>query len=200
MKGIKFEITEQDIRDYLIQPRKAKTVKNKEAMFVKYMKENSMITRESLEILMRKYNRKDEPIAGLYRNAMFERMSYELPDFDSYLRNIKNLDISGICHIMIPCIKYYDHSDFRHDFYLQRVNSITKKLGMNQGDEQGVVLLGAIDNYTLVRQIEDFKNFYRGFSRITMSKDKSRELIQAYSQIYGEEPVKQIRKIIREWV
>lgn len=30
------------------------------------------------------------------------------------------------------------------------------------------------------------------------SKDKSRRLIERYSQIYGEEPVKQIRKIIRE--
>lgn len=201
MKNISFEITGLDIRDYLIQHKSNEIIKNREAMFVKYMKENNIITQESLEILMKKYNWDEKRIYGTYRIGNNTRILDELSSFDSYLKGVKNLDISGICHIMIPCIQYYsNYSEFRHFIYLSKLDDIVEKLGINQYDKQEDILLDSIDNYTLVGQIEDFENTYRGFSRITMSKDKSRKLLQAYSQIYGEEPVKQIRKMIRERV
>lgn len=199
MQEMNFKITKQDIIDYLDQYKENETIKNREAMFVKYMKESHVITREFLEILMKKYNWDDRRIDGTY--SIYDGRGYsrqeELSTFTDYLLNIKNLDVSGICHIMIPCIKYYDHSDFRHNVYWNRVNDIAKVLEI-EVNAQSDILLDTIDDYTIAGQIADFRNYYRGYSRITMSKDKSRKLIERYSCIYGEEPVKQIRKLIRE--
>lgn len=196
MMDIDFKITENDIKEYLKRHKDDENIKYREAMFVKYMKENGIVTKEALEIMMEKYNWDDESITGIYRYQDFKFLHQELSSFNTYLDNIKNLDISGICHIMIPCIKYYNCSEFRHSICASKANHIAELLGVNSYDEDGSVLLNTIDNYRVAELIED----YRTFSRITMSKEKSRRMIQEYSCIYGEEPVKLIRKGTRERV
>ena len=67
MENIKFEITEQDIRQYLKKYENDESIKYKEAMFVKYMRANQeKITKESLVILMQKYKFKDSRVDGIY--------------------------------------------------------------------------------------------------------------------------------------
>ena len=100
MENIKFEITEQDVKQYLKRHKNDEAIKYKEAMFVKYMREHQEITKESLEILMQKYNWVTDRIDGLYFYDDYDRMrSIPFKTFDSYLDDINNLDISGICHI-----------------------------------------------------------------------------------------------------
>ena len=70
MQDINFKITEQDIVDYLIRHKNDCVIKNKEAMFVKYMKESNITTQESLEILMKKYNLDERIIHGTYNRQV----------------------------------------------------------------------------------------------------------------------------------
>lgn len=108
MQDINFKITKQDIVEYLSKHKNDEVIKNREAMFVKYMKESNTITKESLEILMQKYNLDDRKIDGTY--SIYDGRGYskqvELSTFTDYLIDIENLDISGICHIMIPILSY----------------------------------------------------------------------------------------------
>lgn len=201
MQDINFRITKQDIIEYLSQHKNDKSIKNREAMFVKYMKESNVITQESLEILMKKYNWDDRRIDGTY--SIYDGRGYskqeELSTFTDYLLNIKNLDISGICHIMIPILSYYNEREWYQNFRCHRIlSSICKQLNITASfevrddaivDMKENYLLGFGDAYVYREEQDTYFRF---------SKDKSSKMIQVYSQIYGEEPVKQIKKIIRE--
>ena len=96
MESINFKITESDVIDYL---KRHENIKYKEALFVQYIREQQKVTKESMEILMRKYN--DEVVNPTGINNPSCKLFCEFPSFDSHLNNIKNLDISGICHILM---------------------------------------------------------------------------------------------------
>lgn len=206
MQDINFKITEQDIRDYLIQHKNDNSIKNKEALFVKYMKENNNITQESLEILMKKYNWDERKIDGTY--SIHDGRGYsrqeELSSFSLYLANIHNLDISGICHIMIPTFGYYGERKYGYlsigTPYLEVESAATEILGIIPNNSS-YCLESTIDDYCIAGKID--KSYYLEIItniNIRMGRDICRKELQRYSQIYGEEPVKKIRKIIREWV
>lgn len=195
MKNIKFEITERDIQEYLKQHKQDESIKYREAMFVKYMKEQQEITCESLEILMKKNNWEDRIINGTYqydRSGVLKQES--LPNFTSYLNGIYNLDLSGICHITIPVLTYYNVNKIQQNIIKQLENlAFEFKL---EPLNLGFIEVDAIENYAIAYGNEIFR--YNNGINLYLSKEKSSKLIQGYTSIYGEEPVKQIRKIIRE--
>lgn len=195
MKNIKFEITERDIQEYLKQHKQDESIKYREAMFVKYMKEQQEITCEALEILMKKYNWEDRLINGTYQYDHSEVLQQEsLPNFNSYLNGIYNLDLSGICHIMIPVLTYYNVNKIQQNIIKQLENlAFEFKL---EPLNLGFIEVDAIENYAIAYGNEIFR--YNNGINLYLSKEKSSKLIQGYTSIYGEEPVKQIRKIIRE--
>ena len=85
MENIKCEITEQDIREYLKKHKNDETIKYREAMFVKYIRERQVITCESLEILMQKYNFEDDRIDGIYHKDNYGILKSEsLINFSTY--------------------------------------------------------------------------------------------------------------------
>ena len=200
MENIKFEITEQDIREYLKKHKNDETIKYREAMFVKYMREHQKPTQEALEILMKKYNLRDNRIDGVYFYDDSDRVrSIPLKTFDSYLDDITNLDISGICHILIPTLGYYDTASKNFSLI---TNEIAKELEIN-GRNFDEALRTAIDNYCVSDLINIYYEEHFGFTleRISlMKKNRCRKELMEYSHIYGEDKVKQIRKIIRERV
>ena len=200
MENIGFNITEYDIREYLKKHKNDVAIKYKEAMFVKYMREHQEITQESLEILMEKYNWQDNVVNGIYyrdNNGILK--SEALLDFNSYLDGITNLDINGICHILIPTLGYYskDGSNFS-----SIVLEVAEKMNINDTsfDEQINI---AIDNYRISKLIRVDREEHFGFTleRINLMKnDRCKKELIEYSHIYGEDEVKQIRKIVRERV
>lgn len=200
MENIKFEITEQDIREYLKKYENDEAIKYKEAMFVKYMREHQEITQESLEILMEKYNWQDSVVNGIYyRDSNGILKSEALSDFNSYLDGINDLDISGICHILIPTLGYYDTASKNFSLI---TNEIAKELEIN-GRNFDEALRTAIDNYCVsdLINIDYEKHFGFTLERISlMKKNRCRKELMEYSHIYGEDNVKQIRKIIKERV
>lgn len=195
MKNIKFEITERDIQEYLKQHKQDESIKYREAMFVKYMKEQQEITCEALEILMKKNNWEDRLINGTYQYDHSGVLQQEsLPNFNSYLNGIYNLDLSGICHIMIPVLTYYNVNKIQQNIIKQLENlAFEFKL---EPLNLGFIEVDAIENYVIAYGNEIFR--YNNGINLYLSKEKSSKLIQGYTSIYGEEPVKQIRKIIRE--
>ena len=200
MENIKFEITEQDIREYLKKHKNDEAIKYREAMFVKYIRERQVITCESLEILMQKYNFEDDRIDGIYHRDNYGILKSEsLINFSSYLDGINNLDISGICHILIPTIGYYDTASKNFSLI---TNEIAKELEIN-GRNFDEALRTAIDNYCVSDLINIYYENHFGFTleRISlMKKNRCKKELMEYSHIYGEDNVKQIRKIIKERV
>ena len=208
MGEIKFEINEQDIREYLKKHRNDESIKYKEALFMRYMREHQEITKESLEILMKKYNLSDNRIDGIYFYDDYDRArSISFETFASYLDGINNLDISGICHIFIPTVGYYQNvkgyrfienpcyelHDGLSDLSMKLLNTVPKDIN-NQ-------LKLALDDYCAVGKVEyTYTNI--GHSEyvysIRMGKSSCSHELEEYSYIYGEESVKQIRKIIRK--
>lgn len=200
MENIKCEITEQDIREYLKKHKNDEAIKYREAMFVKYIRERRIITCESLEILMQKYNFEDDRIDGIYHRDNYGILKSEsLINFSSYLDGINNLDISGICHILIPTLGYYDTASKNFSLI---TNEIAKELEIN-GRNFDEALRTAIDNYCVSDLINIYREEHFGFTleRISlMKKNRCRKELMEYSHIYGEDNVKQIRKIIKERV
>ena len=200
MENIKCEITEQDIREYLKKHKNDEAIKYREAMFVKYIRERQVITCESLEILMQKYNFEDDRIDGIYHKDNYGILKSEsLINFCSYLDGINNLDISGICHILIPTLGYYDTASKNFSLI---TNEIAKELEIN-GRNFDEALRTAIDNYCVSDLINIYDEEHFGFTleRISlMKKNRCRKELMEYSHIYGEDNVKQIRKIIKERV
>ena len=200
MEKIEFEITEQDIEEYLKQHKNDEAIKYKEAMFVKYMREHQEITCESLEILMQKYNWVTDRIDGIYHRDNYGILKSEsLINFSSYLDGINNLDISGICHILIPTLGYYDTASKNFSLI---TNEIAKELEIN-GRNFDEALRTAIDNYCVSDLINIYREEHFSFTleRISlMKKNRCRKELMEYSHIYGEDNVKQIRKIIKERV
>lgn len=94
MGSIELEITKEDIKEYLSKHQEDKNIKYREAMFVKYMKEQGIFTKEAYEILGGRYP------------SIVDNSTKQIGEFSSYLK-LQNLDVSGICHVLIPTLREY---------------------------------------------------------------------------------------------
>ena len=201
MENIKFEINEQDIREYLKKYENDEAIKYKEAMFVKYMRANQeKITKESLVILMEKYNFKDSRVDGIYYIDNHRGLkSNNLFDFGSYLKSIKKLDISGICHILIPALGYYNASEFYNRIFYSIANGVVEKMKMNDIMFE-FILKKAIEDYCISDLISINSEKHQKFTlkKINlMEKNRCEKELIEYSSIYGKTKVKQICDIVK---
>jgi len=182
MENIKFEITAKDIQKYLNKYQKY--YKYCEALFIKYLKDNQgTLTEEMLEILL-----KDN-----------DKFAYniELPSFNPYPTTIQNLDLSGICHILMPTINLYSCSKnnvFTSYNLYANLCIIAEKLNVPL-IEPWKVLESTIENYQICGKIQKMDRVKLTFK---MGRDQSRSELMIYSQFYDEDKVKKIRKIVRE--
>lgn len=201
MENIKFEITEQDIKDYLKAHKKDELIKYREAMFVKYMRESKKITRESLEIMMSKYNSFCCSLSEYELRSYVTEEKKSLYDFSTYLR-LQNLDISGICHILIPTLGFY--GDYQNEYHLANplslgLNTLSMKL-IGTIPEIAKQEFGlALADYEVAGKIScDSNVMHKPVINIHINKEHCRRELEKYSYIYGDIPVKTIRKYIRE--
>lgn len=182
MKNIKFEITEQDIRKYIEKYKNY--YRYCEPLFIKYLKDNRFnLTEEMFEIIT-------EGKLLFYNNG-------ELSSFNSFPNTVQNLDLSGICHILIPTIRYYDRnissvSIGRIYDDLDKVSE-TLNVPMNNSWE---TLESTIDDYIICDKIQ------KNDEMITfkLGREHSRKELITYSHFYNESKVMKIRKLIREGI
>ena len=183
MKNLKLEITEQDIQRYLKKYKEY--YKYRETMFIKYLKDNkNNITEEMIEILTEGRVKIDN--------------SGELPIFDPMPSNVNNLDLSGICHILIPATRYYDWDrPVSHKYALNGIlGIIATNLEVPTGNYFEPID-DTVEDYGICRKITIEENEY---IRFKLSRENARKELLAYEDFYGEDKVKQIRKMVRERV
>ena len=180
MEKYTIEITNGKIRKYLKQYKNY--YKYYEPLFIQYLKENkNNLTEEILEILT-------DGKLKFENNGM-------LPYFDIAPSTIKNLDITGIYHILIPAIRYYYPDKTRIS-----IHNIDNK-AIKVADEFGLklnsnVLDSVLNNYEICQSL----SLREGIVTYNTGSEYNRCQLVAYETFYGEEDVRKVRKIIREGV
>lgn len=191
MENIRFEITEEDIKKYLKEHKD--DYKYREALFIKYLKENkNSLIKETIQILFERNG------IELVEKQIDINTFNNLPSFNNKSlcsNNIRNLDLSGICHILIPAIRYYDWD--RPGVPVGRIYSDLDMVARNLNVHIGrpwEVLESTLDNYQICEKVE----VKDGIVNFKMGREHSRRELVFYQDYYDEDKVKRIRKIIRD--
>lgn len=190
MKPLEFQITEQDIKNYLKKYKKY--YKGAEALFVKYIFDHQFeLTEEMIEMMAKK----------------------DLPsDFDSGLScfypdcpEVQNLDLSGICHILIPTIRYYDwdRPSIQRDRLYADLDMVARELSIPISGhvEASHAVGGALADYIISEKLEiKITGDNLEFIDFKMSREDSLGELVVYDRFYGEEKVKKIGELIKKTV
>ncbi len=181
MENIKFEITEQDIIQYLKLHRYDKFIRYHEALFVQYMREQQKFTSESIEILTNKY-----PILEGYHTS-----SESFLQFATYLHHFHHLDFSGIGHILIPAMKYYGQDIVTRNLLYTNMCMIADQMAIPILSPDQVID-ATLDDYRICGQIDGNNQIFH----IKMGKEYCRHTLSGYQEFYVENKVKKIQKIM----
>lgn len=191
MENLAFKITEEDMIEYLKRHRGDENIKYQEAMFVKYMKESETFGEEALRILFTKYNKDTTDYTDIYTyTKQGGLIKSSLKTFDDYLSKIHNLDISGICHIMIPAIRYYGEKTRIQKIKLR---SVLETLKVETRYDEQDILLDTFENYRISNQLKYTENGYE----ITMNDGRASRELEKLKLVYGTLPIKKIEKVIK---
>lgn len=191
MESIKLEITKEDIIEYLKRHRGDENIKYQEAMFVKYMKETEIFGEEALRILFTKYNKDTNDYTDIYTYTKQSGLiKTKLKTFDNYLSTIQNLDISGVCHIMIPAIRYYGE---KTSIQTIKLRPVLETLKVESRDDEQEILQDTFENYRISNQLKYTGNGYE----ITMNDGRASRELEKLKLVYGTMPIKKIEKVIK---
>ena len=201
MQDINFKITDEDLQKYLEKHKDE--YEYKEAMLVKYLRENKeKITKEALEILLYKYDNDEISTTGVYdynSNPVIER---SLPNFNKYLSSINNIDISGICHILIPTLGCFDKYHLNYEFLSTKkfeLNDLSKVLIASSPYVDFMTLKSAAEDYCITSKIcANICDNHTMFIKFNISKEECAKELDTYKEIYGENNVKIISKHVEE--
>ena len=181
MININLEITEKDIKKYLKDNKE--NYRYYEPLFIKYLKDNKdKLPREIISIMI-------SELAKVNDND-------ELCDFN--LETVHNLDLSGICHILIPATRYYDYD--RQMISIVGLNDPLKIIANEFQiplENQIDVINEAVDNYRICGKVEIV---FDDFLKFKMSREYARNELSLYQEYYDKDKVKLIRKIVKEGV
>lgn len=195
MKNIVLEITEQDIKNYLESHRQDQKFECKRELFIKYLKESNALTKESYEILARKAN----------STSQVESPIPLLPSFEDYCSSIRNLDMSGICHILIPSLGCQEKIKQGKLFEWKPLEISTRKLDITVKEckcsrtnikDFTRILEDTLENYQIAGDIS-IKDQSNSSFFVSFPKDAEvyRGILAACGKVYGEHAVQKVRQI-----
>ncbi len=203
MKNIEFKITEHDMIKYLQCHQKEALFQYREALFIQYMKEINGITSEQLEIIMAKYNFDGRKIRGTYylkKNPILssrgcdlveEPFCQHLSTFSNYLKYYR-LDSAGICHLLIPIMKYYGNSKFHFNRLYTNLSIVSDTLVIPMMNPMSVIK-STLEDYRICRKLE----IHNQMIYVKMGREQCRREILAYQEIYDDDRIHKIKKIIK---
>ena len=196
MTEIHLVVDLNDIAEYIKNHRKDENIKYREALFIKYMKENYFQAKETLPMLIYKYNLLILPMNQL--KSVMDSINFSLTkekSFEEYASSVQNLDVSGICDILIPTLKLYKVYGGYYQNYENAAKKVIEELKISDSSDIAPVLANAMQNYVLVDQLELIS---QAFYRIKVGKSHCYEMIKAYEDIYGKDKVDEVRKVIKK--
>lgn len=196
MKNIEFIITKEDIKNYLNGHNSDKEIQDNEAMFIKYMKEKNILTKESIEILMEKYNNDTIPFSdcGLY-SCLSNNLKI-LPNFSSYLK-VQKLDVSGIYHILVPALGYYKITD-KVFLSFNEVKQLPSMFNVPQVSNFKDTLMETLDDYQLIGKVNIFEYDHELLVDVLMDRDGCQNELYQYELIYGMDSVSKIKSLVQK--
>lgn len=193
MKAINYEINEDDIRKYLHEHRKSELLKYKEALFVDYIKNTKGLTKEKIDILIKKYNISNcdvNTLCFLSDNAKTGVVLLE--EFSDHLSKVSRLDINGICHMLIPIIKNNGYDSINRDKIKIRLyrDCLLHDFGFTYASRDKIndCVDNAIDNYSVANKVKATLDN----DILLLSKNNSQLEMKSYSELYGKDVVKTI--------
>lgn len=180
MENIKFEISEEDIKRYL-EKNKVK-YKYKEALFIKYLKENRFnLTKEMLEMLLMKNGIIDSKMIDIDYYNSFNTKSFKY-----------DLNLTDICHILIPTMKYYDQKEFHINKLYVNLDIASDRLLVPMTNPMDVIE-STLDNYRICDKVELDDEIIK----VKMGKEHCRNELLVYQEFYDEDKVKKIKKLVK---
>ncbi len=208
MKPIQFEITSVDIKRFLQAHQNDTRYRYRKSFFVKYMKENGVLTQEFTEM----YAFKSGITTKGELPQWYDKKSPEnpLPNFSDYCDKIE-LEISGLCHIFLPLLRIFN-LDFGFspiDMYYHLVNvrgewsNQENKARPNHTEFE--IFKSAVDDYQVAGEIntdqwsEKF-DVKKDWACWNISKEECKRIIEEYKKIYHPEEVEKIKTfVMKEW-
>jgi len=189
---MEYEIYEEDILEYINEHQNNNDIKYREAFFMNYLQENDPNTWELLMIIINKYNLLLLPMEKLKSKItdIYGNTSKKLT-FSKYLSSIKELDITGICYMLFPILKLYNHEviDYERLLKLLKYN-----LDIDLDDEK--ILENSCINYVLVKQLKVDKS-----NMIFLPDDKEcLKMVKKYEEIYGKENVRKVKGYVKKYI
>ena len=191
MVKIDFQITEEDIKDYLERHSDSKLLKYREPLFVKYIKHRDIFSIEKVEMLTCKSGINN---LSVYGECDSKVTKCKLPSFNDYIIH-QHVDASATMHIMIPILKLYE----------KKIGNITltnghveKYLPINLDEYNCGVLVDTIENYQVAGKIRGNIEEMTKISDINMSAFECKSELVSYEEIYGKDEVEKIKKLVKE--
>lgn len=208
MEPIKFEITREDIGLFLEEHQNDPYYSHREALFVKYMKENGVNTQEFTEI----YALKNGLICQEGYPKWYEKKSPQVPlqTFSKYCENL-SLDISGLCHIFIPALGFFSYQFGCSSVgtYYHFVNVRKKlfppvqKFDSRPKEWEFQIFKSAVDDFQVANQLEI--EFLReemvstpNWGEWKISKKSCAKILKEDEKIYGSFEVEKVKSLVKE--
>ncbi len=189
MEKKQLQVTTEEIQKYLEKNDENKAIMDKEALFVRYLKEMNVLTKEKSEII-------EEQNQNAKEISLYDAMDY----FSNYMENLKhkNIDRKGIYHLMIPATALYGKEFyFRHSTMIQQANQLTVQFPSVDSDRNGEILRDVVDDYMTVGQLVMPKLVFVGFSEFRLGKQKAEHILEQYEPIYGKTTVEEIKQYVK---
>ncbi len=186
-----FSINVKDIQKYINTHREL--VLNKEPLFVKYMKETSVITIEKLDMLLDTYNWQ-----GITKDEDEIKTLLGLENFASYLKREKIETLRELQHIIIPAVGFYQKN---RNLSYQNLKEVAMKVRRALGEEftfNGIdtgELSYALKNFQIAGQIEKYDKDY---SILKIGQRKCQKELIECGNVYGKKTVQKIRRLVKK--
>ena len=196
-----FNISLNEVVEYIYEHSDNPNIKYREALFVKYIRDNFKYSKEAFNMVINRYNILTYPLANLeielqhLHDAMTRQMS-----FKNYISSINKLDISGICYMMFPIMKLYKIDGSYFEGYEKLLEILVADFNISNTDQLKQELIDTMQNYQLLRQVKREELLPNYFFTIKLDKNRCLKMIDAYQQIYGQETVTKIKTNIKNIV
>ncbi len=196
------QIHNQDIMIYLRSHQKQ--LKFYEAFFIEHIKKYHYCTKETMIMLIHKYNAMIWEMDDLksmmnYLNCMVK----DIPMFIDTMQSVHKLDFIGINYLLLPILCYYGVEELQvidyYDYTVQVADALSIS-PFNQFDlyrDSFNQAKDILDNYQIAGYISILENMKWIKLNLKLDRKKSNDMLLTYEKIYQKEKVEKVKEIVK---